>query len=183
MSSPFREPSKAQRTKQIGDKHRRYGRPSNTHQQLSDSETKSRSHDSTEENRNCYLEWSSHGGWEGTSLPAAQRLSCILLYVGGPLSEKNDNVGLGGLFDLSFEKFITPSVVKIVYILVIVLAGLMWLFAAIAGISNGIVGFLVGVIVGGFAFLIIILIYRIFLELTMILFRIHDNTETLANKP
>ncbi|MFV1969970.1 MAG: DUF4282 domain-containing protein [Acidimicrobiia bacterium] len=99
------------------------------------------------------------------------------------MSEKNDNVGLGGLFDLSFEKFITPSVVKIVYILVIVLAGLMWLFAAIAGISNGIVGFLVGVIVGGFAFLIIILIYRIFLELTMILFRIHDNTETLANKP
>lgn len=91
--------------------------------------------------------------------------------------------GLGGLFDLSFEKFITPSIVKIVYIVVIVMAVLMWLMMAIAGLSSGFGGFLAGVIFGGLAAILMILFYRIFLELTMILFRIHDNTETMANKP
>jgi hypothetical protein len=101
---------------------------------------------------------------------------------GDYVSDNNDNVGLGGLLDLSFEKFITPSVVKIIYILVIVMAGLMWLFSMIAGLSSGFGGFIVGFLFGGLAFLIMILIYRVFLELTMILFRIHDNTEKIANK-
>ncbi len=107
----------------------------------------------------------------------------MALYQGESVSENNDNVGLGGLFDLSFEKFITPSVVKIIYILVIVMAGLMWLFAMIAGLNNGFGGFVGGFLFGGLAFLIMILIYRVFLELTMILFRINDNTEKMANKP
>lgn len=91
--------------------------------------------------------------------------------------------GLKGVFDFSFEKFITPSIVKIVYIVVIVMAGLLWLFAAIGGLSSGgFGGFLGGLIFGGLAAVLMVLFYRIFLELTMILFRIHDNTDTLANK-
>jgi hypothetical protein len=74
--------------------------------------------------------------------------------------------------------------VKIVYILVIVMAGLSWLLFIVGGLSSGgIGGFLGGLVFGGLMFIIIILVYRIFLELTMILFRIHDNTEKLANKP
>ena len=91
--------------------------------------------------------------------------------------------GLAGLFDFTFEKFITPSIVKIVYIVVIVMAGLMWLGVIIGGLSSGIGGFLAGLIFGGLAALLMVLFYRIFLELTMILFRIHDNTDTMANKP
>jgi hypothetical protein len=98
------------------------------------------------------------------------------------MSETNTD-GLGGLFDFSFEKFITPSIVKIVYIVVIVMAGLMWLALIIGGLSSGIGGFLAGLIFGGLAALLMVLFYRIFLELTMILFRIHDNTDTMANKP
>ena len=90
---------------------------------------------------------------------------------------------LKGLFDFSFETFITPSIVKIVYIVVIVMAGLMWLGFIIGGLNSGIGGFLAGLIFGGLAALLMVLFYRIFLEITMILFRIHDNTETLANKP
>jgi hypothetical protein len=91
--------------------------------------------------------------------------------------------GLGGLVDFSFEKFITPSIVKIVYIVVIVMAALMWLSIAVAGLSGGgFGGFLGGIIFGGLAAILMVLFYRIFLELTMILFRIHDNTETMANK-
>jgi hypothetical protein len=95
----------------------------------------------------------------------------------------NSTDGLGGLFDFTFEKFITPSIVKIVYIVVIVMAGLMWLGFTIGGLSSGIGGFLFGLIFGGLAAVLMVLFYRIFLELTMILFRIHDNTDILANKP
>lgn len=100
------------------------------------------------------------------------------------MSETNSTSkdGLGGLFDFSFEKFITPSIVKIVYIVVIVMAGLMWLLMAIAGLSSGFGGFVAGVLFGGLAALLMVLFYRIFLELTMILFRIHDNTDIMANK-
>jgi hypothetical protein len=91
--------------------------------------------------------------------------------------------GLGGLFDFTFEKFITPSIVKIVYIVVIVMAALMWLGFIFGGLANGIGGFLAGLIFGGLAAVLMVLFYRIFLELTMILFRIHDNTNTMANKP
>ena len=91
--------------------------------------------------------------------------------------------GLAGLIDFSFEKFITPSIVKIVYIVVIVMAGLIWLAAIFSGIgAGGFTGFIGGFIFGGLAALLMVLFYRIFLELTMILFRIHDNTDTMANK-
>lgn len=94
----------------------------------------------------------------------------------------NSTDGLGGVFDFTFEKFITPSIVKIVYIVVIVMAGLMWLGIIIGGLSSGIGGFLAGLIFGGLAAVLVVLIYRIFLELTMILFRIHENTDAMANK-
>ena len=94
----------------------------------------------------------------------------------------NSTDGLGGLLDFTFEKFITPSIVKIVYIVVIVMAGLMWLGLIIGGLSSGIGGFLAGLIFGGLAAVLMVLFYRIFLELTMILFRIHDNTDAIANK-
>ena len=105
-----------------------------------------------------------------------------MLYLGGLLSD-NNNEGLAGVFDFSFEKFITPSIVKIVYIVVMVMAGLMWLTLTISGLSaGGFGGLLGGLIFGGLAAVLMVLFYRIFLELTMILFRIHDNTEKLANK-
>ena len=95
----------------------------------------------------------------------------------------NSTDGLGGLFDFTFEKFITPSIVKIVYIVVIVMAGLMWLGFIFGGLSSGgFGGFLGGLIFGGLAALLMVLFSRIFLELTMILFRIHDNTDIMANK-
>ena len=96
---------------------------------------------------------------------------------------ENDNVGLGGLFDLSFEKLITPSVVKILYIVILVLSALGYLFILIAGLtSGGILGFLLAAVFGALWVLVMVMVYRIFLELTMILFRIHDNTEKMANQ-
>ena len=57
---------------------------------------------------------------------------------------ENTTDSLKGLFDFSFETFITPSIVKIVYIVVIVMAGLMWLTMTLAGLNSGGFGGLLG---------------------------------------
>ncbi len=89
--------------------------------------------------------------------------------------------GLGDIFDLTFEKFVTPSVVKIIYILILVFAALGWLAIVFSGIANGFGAFLGALIFGTIFVLVSVLLYRIMLEMVMIIFRIGDNTERMAD--
>lgn len=86
----------------------------------------------------------------------------------------------GRLFDFSFEEFITPSIIKILFIISIVVIGLGVLGGIIVGFMSG-VGtgffFLIGGLIGGFLW---ILYVRVLLELFIVFFRIHDNTEEIA---
>lgn len=84
--------------------------------------------------------------------------------------------GLGDLFDFTFTKYITPSVIRIVYILVIVFAALGWLSAVIAGFANSASAGLWALVFATLGALIGILIWRVILELTMVIFAIKDNT-------
>ena len=84
------------------------------------------------------------------------------------------------LFDLSFEEFITPSLIKVLYVLAMVVIGLGVLGAIIMGfVNSGAWGVLVLVmaLIAGFVYL---LVARVLLELTIIFFRIRDNTEEIA---
>lgn len=88
--------------------------------------------------------------------------------------------GLSDIFDLTFTKFVTPAVIKVIYILVMVFAAIGWLFAVIVATNdNGFVGFLGGVVFGGLGFLILLLIYRVMLELVMVIFAIKKNTDRI----
>ena len=89
---------------------------------------------------------------------------------------------LGDIFDFSFTKYVTPSVIRILYILVIVFAALIYLLAVISGFSANF-GTGIGIlIVGGIGFLISILFYRIGFEIVMALFAIKQNTDIMASK-
>lgn len=85
------------------------------------------------------------------------------------------------LFDFSFESFITPAIIKVLFIIYIVLVGLGALAAIIAAFTQGavygIVTLLILAPIGAFLY---ILMGRVWLELIIILFRIHDNTEQMA---
>lgn len=83
------------------------------------------------------------------------------------------------IFDLTFTKFVTPTVVKIAFIVVMVFAGLAWLAMIFAGFSSGFWGGIGGLIFGGLIFLILVLLYRIMFELVMVIFAIKDNTDRL----
>ncbi|MDN5917060.1 MAG: DUF4282 domain-containing protein [Pseudonocardia sp.] len=55
---------------------------------------------------------------------------------------------LGALFDFGFNRFATPSVIKVVYIIGFVIIGLFHLFAVVAGFYRG-VGLGILALVGG----------------------------------
>jgi hypothetical protein len=97
---------------------------------------------------------------------------------GLPGPERSEGPFFQRLFDMSFSKFVTPSVIKLLFILAIVVVSLFALFTFIAGlvtITRG--GFLL-VILSPLYWLLGVIYARVFLELVIILFRIETNTRT-----
>jgi len=87
---------------------------------------------------------------------------------------------LGDIFDFTFTKYVTPSVIKILYVLLIVFAALAYLFIVIAGFSSSFGAGIGALILGGIWVLLSILFYRVGLEIVMALFAIKQNTDRMA---
>lgn len=88
----------------------------------------------------------------------------------------------GALFDLSFASFVTPRLIKVLYVLVMVGLALTWLVLVIAGFhANALEGllFLVG---GGIVALIYLLLTRVVLEFCIAVFRIADDVQVLRRR-
>ncbi len=100
---------------------------------------------------------------------------------GGPRYDGSSSKGFfGRLFDFSFREFITPSIIKVLFIVSLVVIGL----GVLAGIVFGFmvsartgVMFLIGGLIYGFLMLLYV---RVLLELFIVFFRIHDNTNEMA---
>ena len=95
------------------------------------------------------------------------------------MTGQDQNVGFGDIFDLSFKKYVTPTVIRVLFILVMVFAALGWLFAVIGGFSSSAGAGIGALILGGVFFLMWILLYRVFFELVMVIFAIKKNTDRL----
>jgi len=84
------------------------------------------------------------------------------------------------LFDLSFEEFITPSIIKVLFIIAMVVIGLGVLAIIVMGfMASGALGIftLIGALIGGFLY---VLFARVMLEMIVVFFRIRDNTDEIA---
>jgi hypothetical protein len=71
---------------------------------------------------------------------------------------------------LSFDKFITPTVIKVVYwigIVGVIISGIAWGFAGSQYSSFAWLGALLGIVLGLF-------LWRVYCELIMLWFKIHD---------
>ncbi len=88
---------------------------------------------------------------------------------------------LQALFDLSFSDFITKRIIKLLYVLGIVLAGLMALVVLVAGLLQGGAGF-ASFIIAPLLFILWVISLRVWLELVMVAFRIADNTDVIAKR-
>ena len=86
------------------------------------------------------------------------------------------------LFDFSFETFITPTIIKALFIIYLVVVALIaigmvvWAFVT-QGVKVGLLALIIGVPIYGFIY---ILVGRVWLELVVIFFRIHENTDALV---
>lgn len=94
---------------------------------------------------------------------------------------QQNNGFISTLFDLSFSSFITTKLIKVLYILSIVLAGFAALAVVGAGFSNGFVSGVFGLIAAVVVFFFYVMVARVWLELIMVAFRIHENVARIAD--
>jgi hypothetical protein len=89
--------------------------------------------------------------------------------------------GLDALFDLTFTRFLTVSVIKVIYLLGILALCILWLFMVIAGFAQGFGIGLAAIVVASIAWVIWLLLLRVQLELIVVIFRIGENTSAMAH--
>lgn len=99
-----------------------------------------------------------------------------------PPTASHDGGFFGKLFDFSFEQFITLSIIKVIYILLIVLSGLGALGLLISLAAQGGAAIVLGLILAPIVFIVYVILARVWLEFLIVVFRIADNTaETARN--
>lgn len=79
------------------------------------------------------------------------------------------------LFDFSFRTFVTDNIIRILYLIAIVIAGLVGIAEIVRGFSSGIgIGLFTLIILAPLSFFLMILYARVVLELIMVVFRIEQ---------
>jgi len=93
-----------------------------------------------------------------------------------PQGSGSDRSLLARVFDLSFTEFVTPSIIKVIFVVGVILAGLGSLGILVAFASQGGGSVVVGLILAPLVFLIYTLLVRVMCEIYILLFRIEENT-------
>lgn len=84
---------------------------------------------------------------------------------------------LSGLFDFSFDRLITPKIIKFIYALVLVFGAVAYLgYTVFAFQVSSALGVLVLLIFGPLGFLFTAIFWRVGLELAIAIFKIAENT-------
>jgi len=86
------------------------------------------------------------------------------------------------LFDFSFQEFITPSIIKIIFWIAIIFIGLGVLINIISAFSQGAGYGILSLIISPLVGLLFVIMTRIYLELVMVLFRIMGLLEGIAKE-
>ena len=121
-------------------------------------------------------------GDAGTARPDAERPATAIT---DPASrETTDTRGfLGALFDFGFTSFVTPKVIKVLYMLIVigtVVSALV--FTIVAFKASTVFGFLMLVFGDPLFILIVLAIYRIILEFFVVTFRVAEDIRTLRER-
>jgi len=80
------------------------------------------------------------------------------------------------LFDLSFREFLTLKLVKVLYVIGIAIAAVAAVYLVVSAFGQSFAGGLLYVIAAPIVFLLVVVVWRVVLELLLTLFRIEENT-------
>jgi Domain of unknown function (DUF4282) len=90
---------------------------------------------------------------------------------------------LGALFDFSFTSFVTTRIIKVLYVLILILTGLVALsYTFIAFNASALYGFLVLVIGDPLFIIIVMALWRLVLESFVVRFRIAEDLRALRER-
>ncbi|SKC68284.1 DUF4282 domain-containing protein [Krasilnikoviella flava] len=89
---------------------------------------------------------------------------------------------LSALFDYSFSRYITPSVVKVVYIIVTVLVVLVWLSGLVATFSQSVWGGVLYLVFGWIIALVYLALARIMLEFFLAVINVSEKVNAYAHR-
>jgi uncharacterized protein DUF4282 len=90
---------------------------------------------------------------------------------------------LGALFDFSFTSFVTPKVVKVLYILIVVVVGLSAVGFALSVLATNVgLGLIVLLIGAPLYFLVVTALYRITLEFFMVIYRMAQDIRAIRER-
>ena len=84
------------------------------------------------------------------------------------------------LFDLSFSELITMRVIKVLYAIGILIAGIAGLYLIVTAFSKGFGSGLLHVIAAPIVFVFLVIVLRVCMELVLTLFKIEENTRKPA---
>ncbi len=87
---------------------------------------------------------------------------------------------LASLFDVSFSEMVTTKIIKVLYIIAMVTAGLTALGMVVGGFSGSVGGGLVSLVLAPVVFFLQILFFRVWLEIIIVVFKIAENTSHLV---
>lgn len=87
------------------------------------------------------------------------------------------------LFDFSFDSFVTPMLVKALYVIVTIALFLGWLFGIITGFVNGVGTGLLFLIGGAIAVVIYLALIRMSLELYYAVIRMSEDVHRRLPRP
>jgi hypothetical protein len=97
------------------------------------------------------------------------------------MSTQPESTGfLSSLFDFSFSHFITAKIIRVLYGLFLILAGLGTLVMIVTGFGQSFGYGVVLLILSPLAFLLAAMYFRVVLEVLIVIFRIAENVEKIA---
>ncbi len=103
---------------------------------------------------------------------------------GAPLPAQSGARGfVSSLFDFGFNSFVTPKVVKVVYVLITIVLGLVALVGVVFSFRiNPVFGIIDLFILAPLGFFIYLALWRIALEIFMVIFRISDDLRIIRDR-
>jgi hypothetical protein len=97
-------------------------------------------------------------------------------------SSTEESVFFGSLFDFSFSQFVTEHLIRVLYILAFIVAVIAAISSVVALFSQGVMAGLFSILLAPLAFLLVMVIARVWLEMLVVLFRIASYLREINEK-
>ena len=89
----------------------------------------------------------------------------------------------GSLFDFSFTSFVFPKIIKVVFAILVVLSAIAAIAVLVMAFNNSTTTGIAALVLSPIIFCFYVLMFRIWMEVAIVLFRILDNVQKIADKP